>query len=103
MLPTLPTDGQSEQTHPTCGVIVEKNDEVERICGLPGSQAVFMVDPETRSQVTAVLVVCDRHDQALENGEKLIFLSEDGKDRIIVDYTLEGGNANDEPNARPTT
>ena len=73
----LPTDGQSEQTHPTCGVIVEKNDEVERICGLPGSQVVFMVDPESRSQVTAVLVVCDRHDQALENGEKLIFLSED--------------------------
>lgn len=97
----LPTDGQSEQPHPTCGVVVEKNDEVERICGLPGSQAVFMVDPETRSQVTAVLVVCDRHDQALEAGEKLIFLSEDGKDRIIVDYTKEETNDDAEPDARP--
>ena len=85
----MPIDGQTDQAHPTCGVVVEKNVEGEKVCSAPGSQAVFMVDPETRSRVTAVLVVCDRHNEALENGEQLVFLSEGGEDHILVNYTEE--------------
>ena len=70
--------------NPTCGVVVSKNDEGEVICGQPGSHAVFMVDPETKSQVTAILVVCDKHDQDMDAGKELIFISDDGKDHILV-------------------
>lgn len=87
----LPSNSNLNPTSPTCGVIVEKNEEGERTCGEPGTQAVFMVDPETRSNITAILVVCERHDQALEAGEKLIFLSDDGTDHIIVNYTTQEG------------
>lgn len=78
--------------NPTCGVIVEKDPETqeERVCGAPASQLVTMVDPETKTKVTAILLVCDRHDKELEEGNSLIFLSDDGSDHIAVQYKPEG-------------
>jgi len=76
-------------SEPTCGVIVEKKGEDERVCGLPASQLVTMVDPETRTKVTALLLVCEKHDAELEKGKELIFLSDDKQDRILVRYHKE--------------
>jgi hypothetical protein len=96
----LPNEGQTEQL-PSCGVIVEKNEEGEKQCELPGSHVIFMVDPETRSTVTAILVACNKHNDALEMGEQLIFLSEDGEDHILVNFTkeIELDDANEPTNA----
>ena len=69
-------------------MIVEKDPETqeERVCGEHASQLVTMVDPETKTKVTAILLVCDRHDKELEEGKSLIFLSDDGTDHIAVKY-----------------
>ena len=75
---------------PTCGVIVEKNEEGEKACGEPATQLVSMVDPDTKTKVTAILLVCDKHDHDLETGKELIFLSDDQKDHIMVKYKVEG-------------
>jgi hypothetical protein len=72
--------------NPTCGVVVEKEGDQEKVCGAPASQLVSMVDPETKTKVSAILLVCDRHDQELEQGKSLIFLSDDGTDHIAVKY-----------------
>lgn len=79
-VPTVPP------ANPTCGVIVSKEGEVEKVCGEKATQVVSLVDPETQTQVTAMLLVCDRHDHDLEGGKELIFLSDDGKDHILVRY-----------------
>jgi hypothetical protein len=75
-------------SNPTCGVVVEKDPETqeEKVCGEPATQMVSMVDPETKTKVTAILLVCDRHDHELEEGKSLIFLSDDGTDHIAVQY-----------------
>jgi hypothetical protein len=75
-------------SNPTCGVIVEKDPDTqeEKVCGAPATQLVSMVDPETKTKVTAILLVCDRHDKELEEGKSLIFLSDDGTDHIAVQY-----------------
>jgi hypothetical protein len=67
--------------NPTCGVVVEKDAETqdEKVCGAPAAQLVSMVDPETKTKVTAILLVCDRHDKELEAGKSLIFLAENGE------------------------
>jgi hypothetical protein len=65
--------------NPTCGVVIEKNDEEEKVCGETATQLVTMVDPETHTKITAILLVCDRHDKELEAGKSLIFLAEDGE------------------------
>lgn len=74
--------------NPICGVIVEKDLETqeEKVCGEPATQLVSMVDPETKSIVSAILLVCDKHDHELEEGKALIFLSDDGTDHIAVQY-----------------
>jgi hypothetical protein len=74
--------------NPTCGVVVEKDPETqeERVCGAEAAQLVTMVDPETKTKVTAILLVCHRHDEELEAGKTLIFLSDDGSDHIAVTY-----------------
>jgi hypothetical protein len=71
--------------NPTCGVVIEKNDEGETICGAPAAQLVSMVDPETKSKVSAMLLVCERHDAELEAGKSLIFVGENGE-HIGVTY-----------------
>lgn len=67
--------------NPTCGVVIEKDKETqeEKVCGAPATQLVSMVDPETKTKVSAILLVCDRHDKELEEGKSLIFLSDDGE------------------------
>lgn len=77
-------------SNPTCGVIVSKSGEDEVVCGLPASQLVSMVDPETKSKVSAILLVCEKHDKELEAGKELIFLSDDGTDHILVHYQQGG-------------
>lgn len=72
-------------SNPTCGVVVEKNDEGEKVCGAPAAQLVSMVDPETKTKVKAILLVCERHDHELEAGKSLIFLGDDGE-HIGVQY-----------------
>jgi len=89
MLPMNVQQPSEEQPLPTCGVVIEKNDDGEKTCGEVGSHAVFMVDPETRSRVTAILVVCPRHDQELEDGKELIFVAENREDHILVSYKKE--------------
>lgn len=79
MLPQLPAN-------PTCGVVIEKNEEGEKVCGQPATQLVSMVDPETKTKVSAILLVCEKHDHDLEAGKELIFLSDDKTDHIIVKY-----------------
>jgi hypothetical protein len=76
---------------PTCGVIVEKDldTQEEKVCGAPATQLVSMVDPETRTIVTAVLLLCDRHDKEMEEGKPLIFPSDDGTSRMAVQYANE--------------
>ena len=77
---------------PTCGVVVEKALETqeEKVCGEPATQLVSMVDPEIKSQIIAILLLCDRHDKELDEGKSLIFLSDDGSDHIAVAYRSEG-------------
>jgi hypothetical protein len=81
-------------SNPTCGVVVEKDPETqeEKVCGEPATQMVSMVDPETKTKVTAVLLVCDRHDHDLESGKSLIFLADDGEHLGVQYKTIEGGN-----------
>lgn len=79
-------DGPTPIVAPTCGVVIEKNGEGEKKCALPGSQVVYMVDPDEQTRVTAMLVVCDMHDAELESGKELIFVSDNGHDHILVSY-----------------
>lgn len=73
-------------SNPTCGVVVHKRGDHETVCGLQATQMVSMVDPETKTTVSAILLVCDKHDKELEAGKELVFLSDDGEDRILVKY-----------------
>lgn len=72
--------------NPTCGVVISKAEDVEHTCGSTATQLVTLVDPETKTKVTAILLVCDMHDKELEAGKELVFKSDDGNDRILVTY-----------------
>jgi len=71
---------------PTCGVVIEKNEEGEKKCTLPGSQVVYMTDPDEPTRVTAMLIVCDKHDAELEAGKELIFVADNGHDHLLIQY-----------------
>ena len=66
---------------PTCNIVIEKQEgeEEEKVCGLPVTQIVNMVDPDDMTRILAVVLLCDVHDKALENGKSLIAVSEDGE------------------------
>lgn len=78
--------------HPTCNIVISKEGEVEQICNEPATQMVTLVNPDEPSQVLAVVLVCDLHDKALDRGKALIAVSENGAERIGVQYKTEGGN-----------
>ena len=83
---------------------VEKEGEAEKICGQPATQMVTLVNPEDQSQVLAIVLVCDLHDHALESGKALIAVSENGEDRIGVQYKIDNreGDVTDDANAAET-
>ena len=70
---------------PTCGVIIEKNEEEEKVCTEPATQMVTLLDPDDQTSIMAVVLVCDAHDKALEEGKSLIFEGDDGS-RLGVQY-----------------
>ena len=90
----LPSD--SNIGHPTCNIVVQKEEEEEKVCGEPASQMITLVDPDEQSQVLAVVLVCDLHDQSLEKGKALIAVSESGQDRIAIQYKIYEGDKNDD-------
>ena len=71
---------------PTCNIVIEKSGEEEIVCNSPATQMISLVDPDDQSKIMAVVLVCEKHDQALENGKALIVVSEDRSERIIVQY-----------------
>jgi len=71
---------------PTCNIVIQKQGEEEKICNQPASQMVSLVDPDDQSHVIAVVLLCDKHDKDLESGASLIAVSDDGKERIAVQY-----------------
>lgn len=75
--------------HPTCNIVVQKEREVERICGEPATQMITLVDPDEQSEILALVLVCDLHDHALEEGKALIAVSENGADRIALQYKID--------------
>lgn len=77
------------EERPTCGVVIEKNDQGETICPEPATQQITMVDPDDKITVTAILLVCERHDHELEAGESLIFVADNGVDHIGVQYDIK--------------
>lgn len=96
MLPTdNPTVGQ-----PTCNIVISKDGEIEQVCDQSATQMVTLVNPDNQSQVLAIVLVCDLHDKALESGKALIAVSENGEDRIGIQYksTEEVRDDADEPN-----
>ena len=85
----LPQDPQ-----PTCGVVIEKNGDNEKKCPNVAADQVTIVDPETRSRVSAILLVCEKHSKDLDDGKMLIFMAEDQNgqptgERISVQYSKE--------------
>ena len=91
-----------EVGNPACNIVVEKEGEAEKICGQPATQMVTLVNPEDQSRVLAIVLVCDLHDHALESGKALIAVSENGEDRIGVQYKLQE-EIRDDANAAETT
>ena len=79
------------EAHPTCNIVVQKEGEEEKVCGEPASQMVTLVNPDEQSQVLALVLVCDIHDKALDEGKSLIAVSENGKERIGVQYVIDNG------------
>lgn len=84
--------------HPTCNIVVQKDGEEEKVCNEPATQMITLVDLNEQSRVLAVVLVCDHHDQALERGKSLIAVSENGADRIGLQYKIdrEGEIKNDD-------
>lgn len=70
---------------PTCGVIIEKKDEEEKVCTEPATQLITLVDPDDQTAIMAVVLVCSIHDKALEEGKALIVAADDGS-RLGVQY-----------------
>ncbi len=88
--------------HPTCNIVISKEGETEQVCNEPATQMVTLVNPEQTSQVLAVVLVCDKHDHALEEGRSLIAVSENGAERIGIQYkSTDGGNENDANESAP--
>jgi hypothetical protein len=100
LLPLNPDAG-----HPTCNIVVQKEGEEEKVCGRLATQMVTIVNPDEPSQVLAVVLVCDEHDHALEEGRGLIAVSENGQERMGVQYKIDregekedhDANANEAP------
>jgi hypothetical protein len=82
MLPKEP----SKIVLPTCGVVIEKNDEKETVCSETAADVVFMVDPDDRATLTAMLLVCAHHSQELDEGKALVFVADNQEDRLLVQY-----------------
>lgn len=81
----LPLPQSDDLPPPTCGVIIEKNGDEERVCNEPATQMVTLVDPDDQTNILAVVLVCDKHDQDLNDGKSLIVAAENGE-RIGVSY-----------------
>lgn len=75
---------------PTCNIVVEKQGDVEKTCGQVATQMVNLADPDDRTRILAVVLVCDKHDKDLEAGKSLIAVAENGE-RIGVQYSNKGG------------
>ncbi len=82
-----------EQPKPTCGVVIEKQGDLEVICPELAVDMTSIVDPDNQARVTAVLLTCEKHSKDLEEGKSLIFVAEDkeGKptERIAVNFVVE--------------
>ena len=89
--------------HPTCNIVISKEGEVEQVCSEPATQMITLVNPDEPSQVLAVVLVCDTHDQSLERGKALIAVSENGAERIGVQYKTENGGIEHDADAATKT
>lgn len=72
---------------PTCGVVIQKEGEQEKICPAFASDQVTLVDPDDQTRVTALLLVCPKHSKDLDEGKSLIFLADDGE-HIGVQFSI---------------
>lgn len=75
----------SDAKWPTCGVVIQKEGENETMCPNRATQMVNMANPDDTSEIYAVLLICDEHDKALEEGKALIVAADNGE-RIGVSY-----------------
>jgi hypothetical protein len=107
----LPPMQPNDPNWPTCGIVIEKDGEHEVICPNPASQMVNLANPDNHSQIYAVVLVCDKHDEDLENGKALIAAADNG-DRIGISYKqkeedrdatkqTDGGNGGATGSSRP--
>ena len=87
-----------EVGQPTCNIVVQKEGEAETVCGQPATQMVSLVNPDDQTQVLAIVLLCDVHDHALEEGKSLIAVSENGAERIGVQYKTREGDVNHDAN-----
>lgn len=83
---------ESVQKLPTCGVVITKKDGTleEVLCPEVAAQLISIVNPENQAEVTAVILVCEKHDHDLEAGKTLIFKSENQDERIAVQFSKVG-------------
>jgi hypothetical protein len=64
------------ESKPTCAVVIYKDDESENVCNQEASFLLSIVNDE--SQVSGVILLCQRHSEMFDEGKELIVLGEDG-------------------------
>ena len=69
---------------PRCGVVIGKVEKVDVVCP---DKAVDMVTIVTGDIPTAVVLVCPRHSQMLDDGKELMFATDDPAEHILVQFT----------------
>lgn len=70
---------------PKCGVVVEKQIDTmdDQPCSRDATTMISVVNPDDMTQVLAVILLCDEHNQDYDNGKMLILRAENGE-RIAV-------------------
>jgi len=81
-------DTEIEIPRLTCGVVVEKSELEEIICSEFAMDQVTLVDPDEQTRVSEILFVCSKHSKLLDEGNSLIFLSNNGVDHIAVQFSI---------------
>lgn len=74
---------------PICNVVIEKEGEVEKVCGQVATQLVSLSDPDDLTRILAVVLLCDKHDKDFDEGKSLIAAGENGE-RIAIGYKNKG-------------
>lgn len=81
---------------PTCGVVVEKKEgEIEeKICPEHAATLYHIADPDNPEQVSAIVLLCSRHEKELEEGKALI-LRDDAGGHIAIQRSNKSDDANE--------